>query len=121
MHVEELLGDFKRAELIESKDSELIESKDLNPGGRGFVSPVSIPVLGCAGDGKKCMLVAAQAEAQTELRSGWVRTNMSDGRARLLRLFEHRVLRHHGLDAFLLLGVEGEGKRFDEERSCLKV
>ena len=38
VHVEELLGDFKRAELIESKDSELIESKDLNPGRRGFVS-----------------------------------------------------------------------------------
>jgi hypothetical protein len=36
VHVEELLGDFKRAELIESKDSELIESKDLNPGGRGL-------------------------------------------------------------------------------------
>ena len=48
MHVEELLGDFKRAELIESKDSELIESKDLNPGGRGFVSPGPI-VLGRAG------------------------------------------------------------------------
>ena len=46
---------------------------------------------------------------------------MRDGRARLLRLFEHRVLRHHGLDDFLLLGVEGESKRFDEEHSCLKV
>ena len=46
---------------------------------------------------------------------------MRDGRARLLRLFEHRVLRYHGLDAFLLLGVEGESKRFDEEHSCLKV
>ena len=46
---------------------------------------------------------------------------MSNGRVRLLRLFEHRVLRNDGLDAFLLLGVEGEGKRFDEEHSCLKV
>ena len=44
-----------------------------------------------------------------------------NGRARLLRLFEHSVLRHYGLDAFLLLDVEGESKRFDEERSCLKV
>ena len=32
---------------------------------------------------------------------------MSDGRARLLRLFEHRVLRHHGLDAFILLVLKG--------------
>ena len=48
VHVEELLGDFKRAELIEGKDSELIESKDLNPGGRGFVSPGPI-LLGRAG------------------------------------------------------------------------
>ena len=46
---------------------------------------------------------------------------MSNGRVRLLRLFEHRVLRNDGLDAFLLLGVEGESKRFHEEHSWLKV
>jgi len=51
MHVEELLGDFKRAELIESKDFVV-----LNPEGRGFVSPVPI-VLGRAGDGRNVLLV----------------------------------------------------------------
>ena len=58
MHVEELLGDFEHAKLIESEDFGV-----LNPGRRGFVSPMPI-VLGRAGGGKKCILVAAQAEAQ---------------------------------------------------------